>query len=112
MKWTICVTGKFDAAHYITGHEKCGRIHGHTYKVEVKVISDTVNNGMVMDYNELKKILNEVISKLDHRLLNDVVKEPTAEMLARWIYQQVWEKIPNKIAVRVYEGESGWAEYG
>lgn len=62
----------FDAAHRLSNYEgKCKRIHGHTYKVLVEVSSDSLNEwGAVMDFGDLKKIMNEKIDMVyDHKLL-------------------------------------------
>ena len=59
--------GSIDAAHFIPGHPKCGRLHGHTYKVSI-VLEGEVPLGhpaYLIDFAEIKKIVFE----LDHRLL-------------------------------------------
>lgn len=64
----------FETAHALWGYDgKCKNIHGHSYKLYVTVkgipvddISD-VKNGMVMDFGDLKAIVNSLIIKpLDH----------------------------------------------
>lgn len=67
----------FSAAHRIEGHPKCGRLHGHNYKVEVTCIAPQnrggeamlSSEGFVIDFGDLKKIAGEVIDQLDHRYL-------------------------------------------
>ena len=63
-------TSTFEASHYLPGHEKCGKMHGHTYKVTVEVIGFIDPNGMVMDLHELGKKVKSVIEKYDHTTLN------------------------------------------
>jgi len=76
MKLTITKEFEFDAAHKLGKEEifgKCTNLHGHTYKLFVTVGTNTMENGMVMNFTELKQIVNEVIIKeLDHHYLNEV----------------------------------------
>lgn len=60
--------GTFDAAHFIPGHPKCGRLHGHTYQVEVELeghLPVTEHPIYLVDFAEVKRVVDE----LDHRLL-------------------------------------------
>lgn len=81
----------FDSAHALTEyHGKCERLHGHTYKLEVTIEGEMKDDGMVMDFVELKKVVNrEVIDKLDHQNLNDLFKNPSSELVAKWVFEQV-----------------------
>lgn len=78
----------FDAAHYLTKyHGKCENMHGHTYKLHVTVEGKVNEDGLVIDFVKLKDFVNErVIDKLDHSNLNDMFKNPTAELVAKWIW--------------------------
>lgn len=66
---------EFDAAHYLPEyHGKCEKLHGHTYKLVVKVEGAPDAEGMVIDFIVLKNIVkDEVLSKLDHACLNDIL---------------------------------------
>ncbi|MBN2517718.1 MAG: 6-carboxytetrahydropterin synthase QueD [Candidatus Altiarchaeota archaeon] len=101
----------FDAAHYIldAGEKQCEELHGHTYALEVVVEGNVGKNGMVMDFADLKKIVNEAISKLDHKNLNHLFKNPTAENIAQWIFDQLKPKI-DVVSVKLWEGEGKWVE--
>src|SRR5262249_42866344 len=67
----------FDMAHALTEHEgECRNIHGHTYHLSVTVIGRPLqsprdsDDGMVMDFSELKKIvMQEIIRPLDHAIV-------------------------------------------
>lgn len=48
---------------------KCKNIHGHSYKMTVELEGDVLDNGMVMDYYDLKKIVNPIVEELDHAFL-------------------------------------------
>ncbi|MEM2282142.1 MAG: 6-carboxytetrahydropterin synthase [Candidatus Hadarchaeales archaeon] len=60
---------RFSAAHLIAGHGKCERLHGHNWSVSVSVEGEVDEGGMVLDFLELRKVLEEECSKLDHRVL-------------------------------------------
>ena len=60
---------RFSSAHIIHEYEKCGRLHGHTYAVHVKVAGEPDEKGIIMDFSLLKDILKETIAELDHKVL-------------------------------------------
>jgi 6-pyruvoyltetrahydropterin/6-carboxytetrahydropterin synthase len=112
-------TFKFEAAHCLPGHEKCGKVHGHTYKltVEVEGVIGPVT-GMVIDYHELASVVkSEVLDIFDHRYLNDlIVSTPTCERLAAMIFEtldaplrQLWGSARALKSVTLQEGEGGYA---
>ena len=86
----------FDAAHFLPNHKgKCANMHGHTYKLEVTVVRDHgklmnggSDEGMVVDFYDLKAIVKaEVIDKMDHKVLNEVLPfRTTAENMAAYIF--------------------------
>ncbi len=86
---------KFDAAHnLIHYHGKCEKLHGHTYKLVVKLSGTLDKEDMIMDFTELKKIVKEnVLNVLDHAYINDIIKQPTAENIAIWIWKQLFLKL-------------------
>lgn len=59
----------FSAAHRIEGHPKCGRLHGHNYKVVVFVTGHPDERGMVIDYGDLDVVVKPIIDALDHRYI-------------------------------------------
>ena len=93
--YELTVIVEFEAAHRIVDYPgKCNRLHGHNWSVEVTVKGKKLNDlGMLIDFKELKKEVNKTIDKLDHVYLNELdsfVKEnPTAENIAKYIYEQV-----------------------
>jgi len=90
---------EFDASHQLSWHEgKCSNLHGHTYKLEVTVSGKLNKNGIVLDFGELKEIVNEnVINILDHKHLNFYFENPTAEIMARKIYKKLKTKLPKRV---------------
>ena len=60
---------RFSASHFIPGHDKCGRLHGHSYVLHLVLHGDVGGNGMIMDFVDLKKALKTMVDELDHRVL-------------------------------------------
>ena len=60
---------RFSASHFIPRHEKCSRLHGHTYILRLRIEGDIGDEGMVMDFVELKKELRKFRDELDHKTL-------------------------------------------
>ncbi len=81
----------FDAAHFLPEYNgKCERLHGHTYKLVVKVEGTPDHEGMVIDFVKLKNIVKDkAVSKLDHYLINDIIPVPSAENISMWIWNQI-----------------------
>ncbi len=81
----------FDSAHQLTDYYgKCESMHGHTYKLQVTLEGEVQKNGLMIDFVVLKRIVKKhVLDILDHKLLNDVVKNPSAENLAVWIWDSL-----------------------
>lgn len=91
----------FDSAHNLIKYNgKCENLHGHTYKLEVTVEGVLDSEGMIIDFAILKDIVNkEVISKLDHKYLNDIFKfNTTCENIIKWM----WEKLDQKLKSETY----------
>ncbi len=82
---------EFDAAHNLVNyHGKCERLHGHTYKLVVKLEGTRDGEDMVYDFVELKKLVNEhVIFEFDHHYINDFIGQPTAENIAEYIWNKL-----------------------
>jgi len=107
----ICREFYFDAAHSLPDYKgKCKQLHGHTYKLEVIVEGNIGKDGMLMDFNELKEIVNSnILERLDHGDLNEIFDVPTAENIASWIFMELRKKIP-VYSVRLWEGKDKWVE--
>ncbi len=109
MEVSLSKTFRFEAAHLLPtfpeGH-KCRRLHGHSFQVEVRV-RGTVDpdKGYLIDYGEIKAACDPVRDALDHRYLNEIegLENPTAEMLARWIWDRLAPRLPMLDAVVVDE---------
>lgn len=122
-KWTLHTEFKFDAAHLIEGYDgKCGRMHGHSYKVRISAESEKLNPSkyletpdMVCDFRELKWASKDAKKGgFDHGVLNELMEvNPTAERIAEYIYKETDQRIPDGInlKVTVWETENSWVEY-
>lgn len=93
--------GAFEAAHQIKDYPgKCARLHGHNWVVQAVVRGHTLDElGMLVDFKTVKALLGEVLERFDHRYLNELAPfsqgvNPTAENLARVIYEALAEKAP------------------
>jgi len=60
---------RFSSAHIIPEYEKCGRLHGHTYAVHVKISGKPDEKGIILDFSILKENLKQIVKELDHRIL-------------------------------------------
>ena len=78
----------FDSAHFLPRyHGECERMHGHTYRLRVTVEGKIDKDGLVIDFVLLRDVVKkEVLDKLDHRLINDIIKVPSCENITRWIW--------------------------
>ncbi len=96
----------FEAAHELPRHPgKCKNLHGHSYRLIVTVERPVdAGSGMVIDFAELKRtVKTAVIDHLDHRYLNDLIDNPTAEETALWIWNRLREPLPELVEVELYE---------
>ena len=118
--YILSIETKFAAAHSLRDFPgKCAELHGHTWKVKVDVKCNKLDNiGVVIDFDELKEIINEIIARLDHKNLNEVeyftFTNPTSENLARYIYHEVAQNIPEYISVKsiqVWESDTASVTY-
>jgi len=60
---------KFSACHLIPGHSRCGRLHGHTYAVHVRLVGEQNESGYIADFHDVKALVKRLIDRLDHRVL-------------------------------------------
>jgi len=93
LKYRIEKTMSIDSGHqlHLDYPSPCAQLHGHTYHIIVTVEGDTLNrNGMLIDFTHIK----DVIKAVDHQMLNYYIPyNPTAENIARWIAEQVQQRI-------------------
>lgn len=133
---TVFKECRFDAAHLLTNHAgQCKNLHGHTYRViaEVSVPSGEDGGDMVIDFKDLKRVIEEtILERFDHAFIYDESSESereiaavvakhgmkrvglpfrsTAENLARHFFDALSKRVA-VTAVKVYETPDSCAEY-
>ncbi len=128
--YTLTCEASFDAAHFLTNYEgKCANIHGHRWRVILAIKGD-LDNGMVVDFNIIKKDLKELCDYFDHtfiveknslddNLLSLLQKQflirivdfrTTAENFAKYIFDTLNQKY-DVYEVLVYETPNNCARY-
>ena len=89
-----------EAAHrlpYVPAGHKCGRLHGHTFQIEVHVQGPLDPQlGWIIDFADIKAAFSPLHDLLDHHFLNEVdgLDNPTSENLARWIWDRLEVSLP------------------
>ncbi|WP_299619023.1 6-carboxytetrahydropterin synthase [uncultured Tenacibaculum sp.] len=142
---SIRVTKKFtfETAHALYGYDgKCKNIHGHSYKLFVTVIGEPISDtnnpkyGMVIDFGDLKKIVNkEIVDEFDHATLFNkntphlelaehlkenghhiilVDYQPSSEMMVIDFAKKIETSLPEGVrlhSLKLQETESCYAEW-
>lgn len=94
----------------------CAVQHGHNAIIHIEVEGPLNKDGMIVDFNVIKKMVEEV--SFDHKNLNDLPyfkdKNPTAENMVNYLYDSIDRKwLPKNVKIcriRVYETQTSWAE--
>jgi 6-pyruvoyltetrahydropterin/6-carboxytetrahydropterin synthase len=109
---TVTKIFEFAASHFLTKyHGKCENLHGHNYKLEVSVIGELGDDDLVYDFVTLKDtVKKKVISKLDHTHLNDQFDNPSAEVMAIWIWDEL-EKELDLYEIKLWETSTCFVTY-
>ncbi|MFZ1703958.1 MAG: 6-carboxytetrahydropterin synthase QueD [Saprospiraceae bacterium] len=107
----------FDSAHFLPnvpiGH-KCKNIHGHTYRLKVELEGDLIPElEWVVDFAEVKRVINPIIDSIDHVLLNDIegLENPTAERIAIWLWDKIKADLPMLTKIELYENKTSGVVY-
>jgi 6-pyruvoyltetrahydropterin/6-carboxytetrahydropterin synthase len=117
---TIGYTTTFDAAHKLFNYEgKCARLHGHTWTVTAEFVGEIQSNGMVADFHDVKKILDESVGIYDHQDLTQFFGQPTAENIALRIFDNISTELFRQgikdvaiATVTVYESPHSYVRVG
>lgn len=124
----------WEMGHRLPFHSgKCKNLHGHSYKCSIELTGDPDKNGMVMDYYDLKKVVEPILDELDHSFMvykKDIEMiealeklnsrkvvvdfETTAENICIYLLNKIKSaRLPqniHSIKVRVLETENSYAE--
>jgi len=93
--YELFVEEHFDAAHYLPEYQgKCEQLHGHRFKVVMRVEgADVGSDGMVYDFSAMKRHLRELLAAVDHTCLNDIApfagRAPSSENIAAWLFGEL-----------------------
>jgi 6-pyruvoyltetrahydropterin/6-carboxytetrahydropterin synthase len=97
---------RFEAAHRLPLHPgKCREMHGHSYVLLVTVERPVdQERGMAVDFSDLKQVVrSEVVERMDHRCVNDLMENPTAEHMVEWIWKALVEPLPGLVELELCE---------
>jgi len=97
---------RFEAAHQLPRYDgPCRNLHGHSYELHVSLeMPVDSRTGMTLDFFLLERVVQErILDRLDHRNINDVLENPTAEHIAIWIWDQLKPAFPALSEVRLFE---------
>ncbi|MBS0196293.1 MAG: 6-carboxytetrahydropterin synthase QueD [Planctomycetes bacterium] len=107
----------FEAAHFLPnvpdGH-KCKRLHGHSYRARIHVRGvQQPHTNWVMDFAELKRLVEPIIDSLDHRTLNDIpgLENPTAEQITRYLWTHIKAAVPGLAEITLHETAKAGCTY-
>jgi 6-pyruvoyltetrahydropterin/6-carboxytetrahydropterin synthase len=105
----VCAEHSFAAAHALRNyHGKCENVHGHNYKIQVRVVGPKLDEtGMLLDFIELKRLLRGATERLDHQFLNEIAPfdtvNPSAENIAKYLYDEISGNLQSANAAALHE---------
>lgn len=107
----------FSAAHHLLNYDgACENQHGHNWLVEAFVKGDKLDkSNILVDYKVIKKELKAILDYLDHQDINELPEfkgiSPSSEVLAKFIYDKMKEKISITSKISVWETPTSCASY-
>ena len=107
----------FSAAHHLLNYNgACENMHGHNWLVEAYVRGTKLDkSNILVDYKVIKRALKEIIDYLDHKDINELPEfkgiSPSSEVLAKFIYNKMKEKISLTYKVSIWETSTSCASY-
>lgn len=119
-KYRLTKTFRFEASHQLIGHDgRCSRLHGHSWIGKIVVEGPALHQsgpkkGMLVDYGDIKVAVQSLVDDyLDHHHLNETLEmdSPTSELIAKWIYDQLYDKIPGLAMIVVEETCTSSCQY-
>ncbi len=97
--YTLTIEDSFSSAHQLRGYKgKCENIHGHNWKVVLSIKGTELDDiGLLIDFHDLKRILNTVLNHLDHKNINEIQPfdsiNPSSENIAKYISTQINDQL-------------------
>ena len=107
----------FSAAHHLLNYNgECENQHGHNWLVEAYAVGDKLDkSNILIDYKVLKKELKAVLDLLDHKDINELEyfhgNSPSSEVISKFIYTKLKERLPQISKVSVWETPTSCASY-
>ena len=96
------------------GNDKYSNLHGHSYEVTI-FIKKKIQSGKkwVMNFDDLDKIVEPLLKKLDHKTLNNVsgLEQPTSENIARWLWKNILKKTSDLDSIEIIRPRIGGCIY-
>jgi len=113
--YRITVEDEFAGAHHLRNYRgKCENPHGHNWKVAVSLDGEEPgDNGLLIDFGDVRKILHAVLDELDHTDLNRVSffrrRNPSSENIAFYLFQNMRKAMKKKgiVVAKVTVWENG-----
>jgi 6-pyruvoyltetrahydropterin/6-carboxytetrahydropterin synthase len=108
---------QFEAAHDLPTFpdgNKCRRLHGHSFRFDVVVEGEVPpEKGYLIDYGEIKRVVDPIVRRLDHFYLNEIagLENPTSEVIAKWIWDQIHPVLPMLAVLILHETCTSTCEY-
>jgi 6-pyruvoyltetrahydropterin/6-carboxytetrahydropterin synthase len=105
----VSVEQTFAAGHALRNYKgRCENVHGHNFKVQVVIEGEKLDQtGLLVDFLDVKAAMQSIIDRLDHVFLNDIapfdVKNPSAENIAEYFYQEMTQSLGAGVPVRIRE---------
>ena len=103
----VTIEETFAAGHALRNYRgKCENVHGHNYRCQVSIQGEKLDGiGLLVDFVELKRVVHGVLDRMDHQWLNEFPPfdaiNPSAENMAKFIYDEVSGGLQTKDGVRV-----------
>lgn len=119
-QFTVTIETYFCAAHALREYKGSTEpTHGHNFKVIVSVNGQNVDRaGMLVDFLELKPIIDDEVGRLNHCFLNEKIEEfqagklsPSAENIALVLFRRIKTRVKNLSKVEVFEAPGCSASY-
>jgi len=125
---------RWEMGHRLPEHfGKCKNIHGHSYKMIVELEGEVNEKGLVLDFYDLKNIVEPIIEKLDHSFLvyggdKEIITflekmnskkfivdfQSTVENITKYFLSEISKnKFPSNVSslkVKIYESQNDYAE--
>jgi 6-pyruvoyltetrahydropterin/6-carboxytetrahydropterin synthase len=112
----IATSYDFCSAHwlpYVADDHKCKRLHGHNYKLWVLIEGEVGDDGMLIDFFQIDKVVAPLVKQVDHYELNGIrgLENPTAELISLWFARKIAGALGRPVTCRLFETPECWAEY-